>query len=131
MGQIKESTGTHTVLTKFVLKSRHEIDLLRKIANFLKCTSRSSVPEAYRNQKKFLMDKVKGIVPQGFWVRVDARLGRGKEVDWAIKLKPNTPASRWERYGLGTVIYEDHDYEIPMTQLANQLTGRLNGSITK
>ena len=95
MGTVKESNGIFTVLTQFKLRSRTEIDLLRKIATFLRCTCRSSVPRSYRGQTAHLMDRVKVHLPPNHWVRVDARLGRDT-VDWAVMVKTAGPGTRWK-----------------------------------
>ena len=127
MGLVKESNGVFTVLTQFKLRSRTEIDLLRKIAQFLNCTCRSSVPRSYREQRAHLMEKVKAQVPLNHWVRVDARLGRDT-VDWAVMVKPPGPASRWERWSLASVVYDADDYLDAMRAAADQIRGRLGTS---
>ena len=125
LGTVKESLGTFTVLFHIKQKSKPEIDLLRKVANFLKFTTRSSVPGNYRTQKLHLQDQIKTLTPNTHWTRVDFRLGRGKEVDWAVMCKPSGPGGRWELYAKGSVTPEGTDYRENIATIVGQFRTKL------
>ena len=125
LGTVKESNGTFTVLFHIKLKSKPEIDLLRKVANFLKFSTRSSVPSNYREQKLHLQSQIKTHTPGSHWTRVDFRLGRGKEVDWAVMCKPSGPGGRWELFAKGPVTPDGTDYTENIATIASQFKAKM------
>ena len=128
MGTVKEDKGKHTVLTQFKLKTRKEIDLLRKVGATAEFRPRSSVPVKYKAQKTYLMRAIEKIKPEGHWVRIDTRIGKDPKPEWVVMMKPSNGTGWQVKSKAFVCVHQDEkDFKAEMDSLIASFTTSVKG----